>query len=94
MEGILWSSVGPERHYEVVQPVAGVVGCDDDTAIRPLVVLSPLVVAVGTRLHNIAPQKSSSAAAAAAADAEAEAKAAAAATYSSVQYSVTLALHG
>ena len=48
----LRSRVGPQRHDEIVEAVAGVVGRNDDGPVRPVVVLRPLELAVFTRLQN------------------------------------------
>jgi len=52
IERRLWSSVRPQRHDKVVQPVAGVVGRNDDGSVRPVVVLCPLELTVVARLHR------------------------------------------
>ena len=52
IERRLGSSVRPQRHDEVVQAVAGVVGRDDDRPVRPVVVLRSLELTVLARLHR------------------------------------------
>ena len=50
VERVFGAGVRPQRHDEVVQAIAGVVGDDDDAPVGPVVVLRSVVGAVLTFL--------------------------------------------